>query len=44
MSKKKMDLNGNISLDKIFATLENQFGQYPINKVDGFKIDFDDYT
>ena len=42
MSKKKMDLNGNISLDKIFATLENQFGQYPINKVDGLKIDFDD--
>jgi phosphomannomutase len=41
MSKKKMDLNGNISLDKIFATLESKFGQYPINKVDGFKIDFD---
>ena len=41
MSKKKMDLDGNISLDKIFATLEAKFGQYPINKVDGFKIDFD---
>jgi phosphomannomutase len=41
MSKKKMDLDGNISLDKIFATLESQFGQYAINKVDGFKIDFD---
>ena len=41
MSKKKMDLDGNISLDKIFATLESTFGQYPINKVDGFKIDFD---
>jgi phosphomannomutase len=41
MSKKKMDLDGNISLDKIFATLEHQFGQYPINKIDGFKIDFD---
>jgi len=41
MSKKKMDLNGNISLDKIFATLESKFGQYPINKVDGFKIDID---
>ncbi len=41
MSKKKMDLNGNISLDKIFTTLEAKFGQYPINKVDGFKIDFE---
>ncbi len=41
MSKKKMDLDGNISLAKIFATLEAQFGQYAINKVDGFKIDFD---
>lgn len=41
MSKKKMDLDGNISLDKIFATLEHQFGQYPINRIDGFKIDFD---
>ena len=41
MSKKKMDLDGNISLDKIFATLESKFGQYAINKVDGFKIDFD---
>ena len=41
MSKKKMDLDGNISLDKIFATLEHQFGQYPINKIDGLKIDFD---
>ena len=41
MSKKKMDLDGTISLDKIFAVLETKFGQYPINKVDGFKIDFE---
>jgi phosphomannomutase len=41
MSKKKMDLDGTISLDKIFETLESKFGQYPINKVDGFKIDFE---
>jgi len=41
MSKKKIDLNGNISLDKIFTTLEAKFGQYSINKIDGFKIDFD---
>jgi phosphomannomutase len=41
MSKQKMDLDGTITLDKIFATLEAKFGAYPINKVDGFKIDFD---
>jgi len=41
MSKKKLDIDGNISLDKIFTTLEAKFGQYPINKVDGFKIDFE---
>ncbi len=41
MSKQKMELDGSISLDKIFAVLETKFGQYPINKVDGFKIDFE---
>jgi phosphomannomutase len=42
MSKKKMDLNASLSLDTIFSTLETKFSAYPINKVDGFKIDFDD--
>jgi phosphomannomutase len=41
MSKKKIDLDGDISLDTIFTTLEAKFGQFSINKVDGFKIDFD---
>ncbi len=42
MSKKKMDLNASLSLDTIFSTLESKFTAYPINKVDGFKIDFED--
>jgi phosphomannomutase len=42
MSKKKMDLNASLSLDTIFSTLEAKFSAYPINKVDGFKIDFED--
>lgn len=42
MSKKKMDLNASLSLDTIFNTLESKFAPFPINKVDGFKIDFDD--
>ena len=42
MSKKKMDLNASLSLDTIFSTLENKFSKFPINKVDGFKIDFEE--
>lgn len=42
MSKKKMDLTASLSLDTIFSTLETKFSAYPINKVDGFKIDFED--
>jgi phosphomannomutase len=42
MSKKKMDLEGSVSLDKIFEKLAAQFSEYPINREDGFKIDFKD--
>jgi phosphomannomutase len=43
MSKKKMDLNASLSLETIFSTSGSKsFAAYPINKVDGFKIDFDD--
>lgn len=41
MSKKKMELTESISLDKIYAVLENQFSSYTINKIDGMKIDFE---
>lgn len=40
MSKKKMDLEGSVSLDKIFEKLAEKFSEYPINREDGFKIDF----
>jgi phosphomannomutase len=42
MSKKKMDLNASLSLDTIFNALETKFAAFPINKVDGFKIDFEE--
>jgi phosphomannomutase len=42
MSKKKMDLAGSVSLDKIFENLAAKFSEYPINREDGFKIDFKD--
>jgi len=41
MSKKKMELNASISLENIFAQLEKQFSNYPINREDGMKIDFE---
>ena len=41
MSKKKMDLNPSLSLHSIFEKLETTFSKYPINKVDGMKIDFE---
>jgi phosphomannomutase len=36
-----MDLNASLSLETIFSALEAKFSAYPINKVDGFKIDFE---
>ena len=41
MSKKKMDLEGGVPLDKIFSVLASQFRNFPINKEDGLKIDFE---
>ena len=41
MSKKKLDLNSDVPLEKIFSTLETEFKEFPINKVDGFKVDFE---
>jgi phosphomannomutase len=41
MSKKKMDLNANLSLSKIFEQLKKEFAAYPMNDVDGLKIDFE---
>ena len=41
MSKKKMELDASISLEKIYAGLEKQFSTYAINTIDGMKIDFE---
>jgi phosphomannomutase len=41
MSKKKMDLNANLSLSTIFEQLKKEFAAYPMNDVDGLKIDFE---
>ena len=41
MSKKKMDLNASLSLSTIFEQLKKEFAAYPMNDVDGLKIDFE---
>lgn len=41
MSKKKMELDASISLEKIYTGLEKKFSTYTINKIDGMKIDFE---
>ena len=41
MSKKKMDLNANLSLSTVFEALKKEFVAYPMNDVDGLKIDFE---
>ena len=41
MSKKKMDLNANLSLSTIFDQLKKAFAAYPMNDIDGLKIDFE---
>jgi len=41
MSKKKIDLKSNTSLNNIFNKLEDKFKAFAINKEDGLKIDFE---
>ena len=42
MSKKKLDLNTEVPLEKIFTALESTFKDYSINRIDGFKVDFEE--
>lgn len=41
MSKKKLELDASISLDKIYVGLEKIYATDAINKIDGMKIDFE---
>ena len=42
MSKKKIDLNSNIDLDGLLATIEKKYENESLNSIDGVKIDFQD--
>lgn len=42
MTKKKIDLNSNIDLDGLLATIEKKYENESLNTLDGVKIDFQD--
>jgi len=41
INKNKIELEGDIDLNKIFSSLKEKYKAYPINIVDGLRIDFD---
>ncbi len=41
ISKKKIDLDPSINIEKLFDEIEGKYKNQPINKIDGVKIEFD---
>lgn len=41
IAKKKIDLDLSVNIDKLFEELENKYQKYPVNTIDGVKIEFD---
>ncbi len=41
IAKKKVDLDLSVNIDQIFEELEKKYQKYPINTIDGVKIEFD---
>jgi phosphomannomutase len=41
ISKNKIELDGNIDLNKIFASLKEKYKAHTINTIDGLRIDFE---
>ena len=41
MSKNKIELSENMDVKKIFADIKTIYQKYPINTIDGLKIDFE---
>lgn len=41
IAKKKIDLDLSVNIDKLFEALENKYSKYPVNTIDGVKIEFD---
>jgi phosphomannomutase len=41
IAKKKIDLDASVDIDKLFEELKKKYKKYPINTIDGVKIEFD---
>ncbi len=41
IAKKKVDLDLSVNIEKLFEELENKYSKYPVNTIDGVKIEFD---
>jgi phosphomannomutase len=41
ISKKKVDLDVSVNIDKVFEEIENKYSNYPVNTIDGLKIELD---
>lgn len=41
MAKKKIDLDLSVNIDKLFNEVEKKYSKYPVNTIDGVKIDFE---
>lgn len=41
IAKKKIDLDLSVNVEKLFEDLENKYSKYPVNTIDGIKIEFD---
>lgn len=41
ISKKKIDLDPAVNMDKLFEEVQKKYKKYPINTIDGVKIEFD---
>lgn len=41
IAKKKIDLDASVNIDKLFEELKKKYKKYPINVIDGVKIEFD---
>ena len=41
IAKKKIDLDPTVNIDHLFAEVEKKYKKYPINTIDGVKIDFE---
>lgn len=42
ISKNKIELTPEIDVDKVLSSIQKKYGNYPINTIDGVKIDFDE--